>query len=63
MVVQDRALQHILPDLRTFAFQVRTEDLLAAWGAGTYEMRIYLTDAAEPLAIGQFTLLATPVGG
>lgn len=63
IVVQERALQHILPELRTFAFQVRTEDLLAAWGAGSYEMRIFLDGGKEPLAIGEFTLIATPSGG
>ena len=62
VVVQQRARQEILPELRTFAFQVRTEDLLAAWGAGTYEMRIFLDGGKGPLAIGQFTLIATPSG-
>lgn len=60
VVVQEPALQHILPELRTFAFQVRTDDLLAAWGAGSYEMRIFLEEGDEPLAIGEFTLIATP---
>jgi hypothetical protein len=60
-VVQERALQHILPELRTFAFRVRTDDLLAAWGAGRYEMRIFLRmDDAHPLATGEFTLIAAP---
>jgi len=62
VVVQEPSRQRILPDLRTFAFQVRTDDLLAAWGAGDYEMRIYLDAAAAPLAIGGFTLIATPSG-
>jgi len=62
VVVQERARQRILPELRTFAFQVRTDDLLAAWGAGDYEMRIFLKAAAAPLAIGEFTLIATPSG-
>jgi hypothetical protein len=62
-VVQKRALQHILPELRTFAFRVRTEDLLAAWGAGSYEMRIFLRKGdVWPLAIGEFTLIGPPRG-
>jgi hypothetical protein len=60
VVVQERAPQRIQPALRTFAFQVRTADLLAAWGAGDYEMRIYLKATAAPLAIGEFSLIATP---
>jgi hypothetical protein len=63
VVVQERSVQHILPELRTFAFRVRTEDLLAAWGAGSYEMRIFLKPGdVEPLAIGEFTLIAPPGG-
>jgi hypothetical protein len=62
-VVQERALQHILPELRTFAFRVRADDLLAAWGAGNYEMRIFLRKRdAWPLAIGEFTLIGPPRG-
>ncbi|MGH2455919.1 MAG: hypothetical protein ACRDHD_06645 [Candidatus Limnocylindria bacterium] len=61
VVVQEPSVQHILPEPRTFAFQVPTDDLLAAWGAGDYEMLIFLEEAAaEPLARGRFTLIATP---
>jgi hypothetical protein len=64
VVVQERALQHILPELRTFAFRVQTDDLLAAWGAGRYEMAIYLrSDDVAPLATGEFRLIAAPPGG
>jgi hypothetical protein len=59
-VVQPRSVQHILPKVRTFAFAVRTDDLLAAWGAGSYEMRIFLRDTDDPLAFGRFRLIATP---
>ena len=59
-VVQPRAVQHILPDTRTFAFVVRVDDLLDAWGAGSYEMRIFLEDSEVPLAAGRFTLIAPP---
>jgi hypothetical protein len=60
VVVQPRSVQHILPKVRTFAFVVRADDLLAAWGAGSYEMRIFLGDGDEALAIGRFTLIAPP---
>lgn len=63
VVVQEKALQHILPGPKTFAFQVRTDDLLAAWGAGDYEMRIWMGGSADPLAIGRFTLIAIPPAG
>jgi hypothetical protein len=64
VVVQERSLQHILPELRTFAFKVRTDDLLAAWGAGRYEMRIFWKpDDEQPLATGEFTLIAPPSAG
>lgn len=59
-VVQEPSVQRILPEPHTFAFQVRTDDLLAAWGAGEFEMRIYLNAEGSPLAIGRFTLLPPP---
>jgi hypothetical protein len=59
-VVQPRSMQHILPDVRTFAFAVRADDLLSAWGAGSYEMRIFMGNGDAPLAVGQFTLIAPP---
>jgi hypothetical protein len=59
-VVQEPSVQKILPEAQTFAFQVQTDDLLAAWGPGDYEMRIFF-DAAEPaLAAGAFTLVEAP---
>jgi len=61
-VVQAAAAQGILPQPRTFAFQVRTDDLLAAWGAGDFEMRIFLAAGEEPVAVGRFTLLDAPEG-
>jgi hypothetical protein len=61
-VVQERSLQHILPEPRTFAFRVRTDDLLEAWGAGNFEMQIFLQGRREPLAAGSFTLIAPPSG-
>lgn len=62
-VVQPRSVQHILPNVRTFAFTVRADDLLAAWGAGSYEMRIFLENGGVPLAVGRFTLIAAPTPG
>ncbi|HEX2142338.1 MAG TPA: hypothetical protein VHK28_08735 [Candidatus Limnocylindria bacterium] len=59
-VVQEPSVQRILPEPRTFAFQVLAADLLAAWGAGEFEMRIWLRSGATPLATGRFTLLASP---
>ncbi|HEX6139342.1 MAG TPA: hypothetical protein VF013_02615 [Candidatus Limnocylindria bacterium] len=56
-VAQEASVQHILPDVATFAFQVRTDDLLAAWGAGDFEMRIYLDPVGRPVAVGSFTLV------
>jgi hypothetical protein len=44
-----------------FTFAVPTSDLLDAWGAGNYAMRIYLPGTADPIATGRFTLVETPV--
>ncbi|HYN63645.1 MAG TPA: hypothetical protein VES36_03495 [Candidatus Limnocylindrales bacterium] len=62
-VVQPKSVQHILPKVRTFAFAVRADDLLAAWGAGSYEMRIFIGDGDTPLAVGRFMLIAPPAPG
>ena len=59
-IVQERAIQHIDPTRRTFAFTVPTDELLAAWGAGRFEMRIYLGRGGEPVATGRFRLVAAP---
>lgn len=55
-VVQERSIQRITAGRRTFAFTVATDDLLAAWGAGQFEMRIYLGRDTAPIAIGRFGL-------
>jgi hypothetical protein len=61
-VVQEPSVQHILPEPKTFAFQVRTDDLIAAWGTGAFEMRIFLeADPRRPIAAGTFELLAPPL--
>ena len=57
-VVQERSIQHITAGRRTFAFTVPTDDLLAAWGDGRFEMRIYLGRQSAPIAIGRFRLVA-----
>ena len=57
-VVQKRSIQHITAGRRTFAFTVPTDDLLAAWGGGRFEMRIYLGQQSAPIAIGRFRLVA-----
>jgi hypothetical protein len=60
-VAQRPSEQGIVATSPVFAFEVRTTDLLRAWGAGTYAMRIYLPGAADLLAAGRFTLVETPV--
>lgn len=60
-VVQERSIQHITPGRRTFAFTVPSDELLAAWGAGRFEMRIYLGQGGgDPIAVGRFRLVAVP---
>ncbi len=59
-VVQERSIQHITAGRRTFAFTVPANDLLAAWGAGRFEMRIFLGQQTTPIAIGRFRLVAAP---
>ena len=61
-VVQERSIQHITAGRRTFAFTVPTDDLLAAWGGGRFEMRIYLGQQSAPVAIGRFRLVAADSG-
>lgn len=58
--VQPPSEQKILPEPRTFAFEVTADRLLAAWGTGSYEMRIYLAAGSPPAAEGRFTLLTGP---
>jgi len=60
-VAQRPSEQGIVATSPVFAFEVRTTDLLQAWGPGTYAMRIYLPGAADPFAAGRFTLVETPV--
>jgi hypothetical protein len=62
-IVQPRSIQHILPNVRTFAFAVEADDLLTAWGPGSYEMRIFMGDGDAPLAVGRFVLIAPPAPG
>ena len=57
-IVQERALQHITAGSRTFALTLRTDDLLAAWGAGRFEMRIFLGGERAAIATGRFRLVA-----
>ena len=59
-VVQAPSVQEIIPEAPTFAFQVLTDDLLAAWGPGDYEMRIFFAAAEPPFAVGTFTLVQPP---
>ena len=59
-VAQRPSAQKIVATSPVFAFEVRTTDLLQAWGPGAYAMRIYLVGAADPFAAGRFTLVETP---
>lgn len=47
---------------RVIAFSVQAGDLLAIWGAGDYELRMYVGPEAAPDAVGRFTL-APPSDG
>jgi hypothetical protein len=62
-VVQPASKQGIVASatIISFTFAVPTSHLLEAWGAGTYEMRIFLPTAADPMAVGRFTLVETAV--
>ena len=57
-VVQERSIQHITAGRQTFAFTVPTDALLAAWGGGRFEMRIFFGQQSGPIAIGRFRLVA-----
>lgn len=62
-VVQVPSRQGIVADSRViaFKFKVSVENLLQAWGAGNFAMRIYLPGATDPIATGRFTLVETPL--
>jgi hypothetical protein len=60
-VAQEPSEQGIVATSPLIAFQVHASDLLAAWGPGTYAMRIYLPGATNPIATGRFTLVESPV--
>ena len=57
-IVQERSPQQITAGRRTFALVLRTDDLLAAWGAGRFEMRIFLGQEGAAIATGRFRLVA-----
>lgn len=57
--VQTPAVQALDPAYpETIAFDVPADALIAAFGPGTFVMRIYLDPAGEPIAEGQFELVA-----
>jgi hypothetical protein len=62
-IVQRPSTQGIVASatIVSFRFAVPTGQLLDDWGAGAYEMRIFLPGAAHPIAAGRFTLVETPV--
>ena len=51
------------PTSRIIAFSVLASDLIAAWGPGDYEMRMYLAPGTVPTAVGRFTLGVAPGSG
>jgi hypothetical protein len=57
-IVQERSVERIAAGRRTFALALRTDDLLAAWGAGRFEMRIFLGQERAAIATGRFRLVA-----
>jgi hypothetical protein len=48
---------------RVISFSVVASDLLAAWGPGDYEMRMFLGTRSDPSAVGRFTLAEAPASG
>jgi hypothetical protein len=57
-IVQERTQQQITAGRRTVSLILRTDDLLAAWGAGRFEMRIFVGQDPAPVATGRFRLVA-----
>ena len=55
--------QRIDPTLAVISFEVPTDDLLDAFGAGDYEMRISLEPNGAVLAAGSFRLVEEPSAG
>lgn len=60
-VAQRPSRQGIVATSPLIAYQVQATDLLKAWGAGDYAMRMYLSGTTAPFAMGRFTLVETPV--
>jgi hypothetical protein len=59
--VQPPTSRAVHPEATLIAFRDRASQLLAEWGPGNFEMRIYAAPGAPPIAIGRFTLVETPV--
>lgn len=59
--VQDPIDAQALPDPRIIAFAVLADALIAAFGAGSYEMTIYAEPEGEPLGSGRFELVGVTV--
>ena len=57
-VVQEPVNAQTLTDPTIIAFAVPADDLIAAFGPGTYEMLIYAEPGGDPLGEGQFELVA-----
>lgn len=59
-VVQEASVLEVQPHQLTIGFQLPADRLLAAWGPGDYEMRIYLAADEPATARGRFALVETP---
>ena len=57
-VVQPPLAQDVFATGDAVAVELPAERLIAAWGAGSYEMRMYLAADGPVVAIGRFRLLA-----
>lgn len=58
--VQEPTGRGVDPHAHLIAFSGAAGDMLAAWGPGEFEMRLYREAGAAPLAAGRFTLAETP---
>ncbi len=58
--VQAPQAQQTLPDRAVIAYLVTTDGLIQAFGAGDFVLRVYLDPTTDPLAVGSFTVVASP---
>jgi len=58
VVVQPPLAQEMIATGDAVAVELPADRLIAAWGAGSFEMRMYLVADGPAVAIGQFRLQA-----